>query len=59
MPQKSLLTPSDLPFLKAAGLDGILIGVLSTGTDAEALARQTAAFREAAERLGRQPLAAG
>lgn len=51
IPSQRTLTPADVPYLHETGAKALLIGVLSTGTDPDGLARQTAAFREAVERL--------
>ncbi len=51
IPSQRTLTPDDVPHLYESGAKALLIGVLSTGTDPDGLARQTAAFREAVEKL--------
>lgn len=51
IPSQRTLTPNDVPYLYEVGARALLIGVLSTGTDKEELARQTAAFRNAVDNL--------
>ncbi len=51
IPSQRSITPADVPYLYETGAKALLIGVLSTGTDPDGLARQTTAFREAVERL--------
>jgi hypothetical protein len=51
IPSQRALGPKDVPYLYETGAKALMIGVLSTGTDPDELARQTAAFREAVERL--------
>lgn len=51
IPSQRTLTPEDVPYLYEAGAQALLIGVLSTGTDLNELSRQTAAFKEAIEKL--------
>jgi len=51
IPSQRTLTPEDVPYLYETGAKALLIGVLSTGTDLDILARQTAAFRNAVEKL--------
>lgn len=51
IPSQRTLIPEDVPYLYETGAKALLIGVLSTGTDIDALSRQTAAFREAVEKL--------
>lgn len=51
IPSQRSLTPADVPYIYDTGARALLIGVLSTGTDVDALASQTAAFREAVDKL--------
>lgn len=51
IPSQRTLTPEDVSYLYEAGAQALLIGVLSTGTDLNELSRQTAAFKEAIEKL--------
>lgn len=51
IPSQRTLKPENISSLYDLGVEGVLVGVLSTGKDADQLARQVAAFREAAEKL--------
>lgn len=51
IPSQRTLIPDDVPALAEAGVDAIMIGVLSTGREPDELARQVAAFRQAIETL--------
>lgn len=51
IPSQRTLSPDDVSYLYEVGARALLIGVLSTGTDKDELARQTAAFRNAVEKL--------
>lgn len=51
IPSQRTLKPSDIPYLFDIGIEAVLLGVLSTGTEAVQLGSQIAAFRKAIDKL--------
>jgi hypothetical protein len=51
IPSQRTLIPSDIASLHATGVEAVMIGVLSTGTEPEELGPQVAAFRNAIDQL--------
>lgn len=51
MPSQHRLTPEDVPALRRAGADAVLIGVVATGDDPDSVRAATASFRRAIDAL--------
>lgn len=51
MPSQHRLTPADVPALRRAGVDALLIGVVATGDDPDSVRTATASFRRAIDAL--------
>ena len=51
VPTQRRIAPEDLPYLRDAGVRGIMIGAIVTGDDEEGIVRAVASFRAAVDRL--------
>ena len=51
VPTQRKVLPEDLPYLRDAGVKGIMIGAIVTGTEPDGILRSIQAFREAIDRL--------
>lgn len=52
VPTQRKVLPEDLPYLRDAGVKGIMIGAIVTGTEPAGILRSIRMFREAIDRLG-------
>ena len=52
VPTQRRVLPEDLPYLRGAGVKGIMIGAIVTGTEPAGILRSIRTFREAIDRLG-------